>query len=67
MSITVAELIENLQKLPQGHVVILSKDEEGNGFHTLSELTEEQVEAPDSYYIDLYDDPEKPNAVVLWP
>lgn len=67
MAKTVAELIEQLQKLPQSHVVILSKDEEGNDFHTLSDISQEQAVTTNSYYIDLYEDAEHPNVVVLWP
>lgn len=64
--VTVADLIKRLQELPMDHIVVLSRDEEGNGFHALADVSAEHAEMPLGYYIDLYDEGE-PNVVVLWP
>lgn len=51
----VKELIEKLQQCNPEDVVILSKDEEGNGFYVLDKVE------------DVYDGEDGQKAVVLWP
>lgn len=36
--VTVKELIETLQELPQDAIVVMSRDSEGNGFSLLSDI-----------------------------
>lgn len=45
---TVAELIAELQELPQDLIVIVQKDSEGNGYSPLAGSDHECVYVPDS-------------------
>ena len=36
--ITVAQLIEQLQKFPQNYIIVMSKDGEGNNYSPLSDI-----------------------------
>lgn len=55
---TVKELIERLQKLPQDEPVFLSRDPEGNGFYDLTFVEESWYEVDDLQPVELsdYDD-----------
>jgi hypothetical protein len=39
VSLTVNDLIERLQQLPPDHLVVMSKDAEGNGYSPLADVT----------------------------
>jgi len=68
----VSELIEKLKCLPPDHIVVMSKDGEGNNFSPLSDYGLYQY-TPDSTWsgeITQREDAEQDyqeNAVVLWP
>ena len=78
----VSELIELLKKYDQDSEVIMSCDEEGNGFSPLSDISN-QIYVPDSTYSgdiyqteldddieeeeDIYDGDDGVKAIVLWP
>ena len=68
---TVIELIEILKVFPSNHTVLLSRDEEGNGFKKLVDVgpgnynkrTDEFLSHPD----DMKEFKLKANAICLWP
>lgn len=63
----VKELIEKLKQYDPDDIVILSQDEEGNGFETLT-LLQKMVWVPQSRSVeDIYDGEDGQKAVVLWP
>jgi len=66
---TVAELIKQLQELPQDHEVILSKDAEGNNFSPLYQMGEGCYHPETTWYgeVDFELEENFPNAVVIFP
>lgn len=69
---TVGELIAQLRKLDPGLTVVLSEDEEGNGFSPLVELSAGWFIPADADYYDDDDEDYEPEeghvkAVALWP
>ena len=71
---TVAELIEKLKAFPQDSQVLLSRDEEGNGFGALADIDSSCRCEPDGHGFSLIhpddndeDDPRGDLCVVLWP
>jgi hypothetical protein len=71
----IRELIEMLQEFDQELEVIMSNDEEGNGYSPLSDVTEQTYVPDTSFSGDIYDiDSEEDYegedgvpSVVLWP
>lgn len=70
---TVKELIETLKELPADHIVVMSKDGEGNNFSPCADYGL-QMYIPDSTWSgeirseeDMDEGEYKENAVVLWP
>lgn len=67
---TVAELITELQKLPQDAEVVQSRDAEGNGFSPLAEVNVGRYRTENTWSGDFGDDhdfPAEPVAVCFWP
>lgn len=68
---TVAQLIADLQNFPPTHIVVMSKDGEGNSFSPFAEANIGMYEADSTWSGDLVceedADDYKENAVVLWP
>ena len=69
---TVKEMIELLQDLPQDHKVIMSKDSEGNSFSPFEDYSEGIYTEETTWYGDWRQDEdlekgEKENAICLWP
>lgn len=66
---TVAELIQYLSGHPEEALVILAKDEEGNGFSPLDEAAEGHYTADTTYSGEVHDEARggSVRAVVLWP
>lgn len=48
MAMTVAELMEALQKMPPDAEVIMQKDSEGNGYSPLSSMYQDAIYSPNS-------------------
>lgn len=77
--ITAGVLIKILKKQPEDAIVVLSRDEEGNGFSQLSSFGvgvyvpnnimngEMYDPAMDKEYLEMMNDEEKMAAIVLWP
>jgi len=77
--ITAGVLIKILKKQPEDAIVVLSRDEEGNGFSQLSSfgvgvyipnnIMNGEVYDPDldKEYLEMIEDEEKMAAIVLWP
>jgi hypothetical protein len=66
--VTVEELKIELEKLPDNAVVIISKDEEGNGFNELFCIEQCLFNGKDVFEHDDDDvNDELKDAVVLWP
>jgi hypothetical protein len=67
---TIAELIIELQKLPQDALVVQSKDAEGNGFSPIAEASMGCYAADTTWSGDFGsadDFPDAPVAVCIWP
>lgn len=60
---TIQELIKQLLVMPQDHLVVLSRDPEGNGFSSLDEIAASMYDSDDR---ECYDGGIE-NCVVLWP
>lgn len=68
---TVRDLIKNLKRFPQDADVLLSRDEEGNGFRSLYQI-EVYHATPEGnrgdFQIEEHNSSDKPiNSVVFWP
>jgi hypothetical protein len=63
--ITVEVLIKNLQKLNPNSLVVLSCDEEGNGFMPLHSL--EQAQASELDFQNDVDIPPNKTVIIMWP
>ena len=63
---TVKELIIQLQKLDQKSLVVLSKDEEGNGFSPLADVDTGKYEADSTWGGELVETGGV-KCIVLWP
>lgn len=69
---TTAQLIQILATFPPDMEVILAKDEEGNGFSPISDLSNEWYAAVNSWSGEIIDpddveDEETVKVLVLWP
>jgi len=77
---TVKELIEELKQYPEDHLVVASKDGEGNNFSPISDLGQyiyipENTWCGEVWSVQDYEDnreeddapPKEANCVVLWP
>jgi hypothetical protein len=65
---TVGELMDYLDGQPRDRLVVLAKDEEGNGFSPLYAAEMERYVAETTYSGDLTEDPDGGEPVVLlWP
>lgn len=72
---SIKDLKELLNEFPDDWDVVLSIDEEGNGFHKMSGYNLCRIDPADGYYIEpqFEDEDEKEltkdkaNAIVLWP
>lgn len=71
---TVKELINKLQELPEDHKIVMSKDAEGNSYSPLSNISEGVYVADSTWSGDYYDtgDAEEEEiegapVICLWP
>lgn len=72
MTITVAELVQDLLAVDQTAIVVLSEDAEGNGYSPLSAISLGKYSADTTWSGEFTDDPEADyddmrDAVCLWP
>ena len=65
--ITVGALKALFNNIPDETPIIISRDEEGNGFHYAIDVEQVCVTNPGEYYLDIDYESEEVNAILLWP
>lgn len=64
----VSDFIKKLEKMPQNYYVIVSKDEEGNGFNLFRDISVGYFDAEEYEFTDCEEDKNGlDNAICLWP